>query len=132
MQQEQNKLERLIRRGQDATFTDEYNCKLRRLFPWPEKVNTKRGLTEFGCMYVTLAPGDDVDLHNHDEEETFIVVSGEAILHVDGEETIIRPGDVAYIPRFSKHQLRNQSASIPYQMLDVYWDENGTSDATLV
>src|SRR5436309_1395111 len=38
-------LEALIRRGSAARFSDEYNCKIRRLFPWPEHVDNKRHLT---------------------------------------------------------------------------------------
>lgn len=131
LQNEKNDLERLIRRHHDLVYTDEYNCKLRRLFPWPGKVNTKRPLTEFGCMFVTLGPNQAVDVHQHDEEETFIVLSGSAALTVDGLTAILRPGDVAYIPRLSAHGLRNDSNTEPYEMLDVYWDENGRSDATL-
>ncbi|WP_265654656.1 cupin domain-containing protein [Verminephrobacter aporrectodeae] len=124
-------IERLIRRNEAASFTNEYNCKLRRLFPWTDAVNTKRQITEFGVIWVVVDPSTAVDRHSHDEEETFIVVGGEAELTVGDEKTIIRHGDVIYLPRFSEHQLRNLSPSIPFAMIDIYWDWAGKSDATL-
>ncbi|MBK3666398.1 cupin domain-containing protein [Bradyrhizobium diazoefficiens] len=122
---EENGVERLVRRGASSTCTNEYNCRIRRLFPWREVANTKRPLTEFGCMIVTLEPGKQVDLHDHDEEETFIVIGGSATLEVDGNTTELYPTDVAYIPRSAKHSLRN-AGSDPFVMVDIYWDLGGS------
>ena len=124
-------IETLIRRGADAHYTDEYGVKTRRLFPWAGKVNTKRRLTEAGCMYVLLAPNEFVEAHHHDEEETFIVLAGSALLSVNGMEALIAVGDVAYIPRHATHSIRNASSSERFQMLDMYWDEHGASDCHL-
>lgn len=120
-------LANLVRRGTDATFTDEYNCKLRRLFPWPNQVDTKRQITEFGVIWVVVEPGKAVDMHDHDEEETFIVVEGSAELTLGEEKTVLKRGDVAYIPRFARHSLRNLSDTEPFAMIDVYWDWRGRS-----
>jgi quercetin dioxygenase-like cupin family protein len=117
-------LEALIRRGSAARFSEEYNCKVRRLFPWPNRVNTKRPLTEYGCMLVTLEAGKQVDRHNHDEEETFIVISGSASLDVEGATTTLNSNDVAYIPRNANHSLRNDGPA-EFVMLDIYWDLGG-------
>ncbi|HCW0510185.1 TPA: cupin domain-containing protein [Pseudomonas aeruginosa] len=122
---EENGVERLVRRGASSTYTYEYNCKTRRLFPWMEVANTKRPLTEFGCMIVTLEPGKQVDLHDHDEEETFIVIGGSATLEIDGKTTELYPTDVAYIPRAAKHSLRNAGPD-PFVMVDIYWDLGGS------
>lgn len=123
-------IESYIRRYADLTFTDEYNCKLRRLFPWAGQVNTKRPLTEFGCIWVQVEPHTDVDRHAHDEEETFIVVSGEAELAIESQVTTIGFGDVVYLPRHMHHQLRNRS-HLPFVMIDIYWDWGGQSDSSL-
>lgn len=124
-------IETLIQRGNDARYADEYGVRTRRLFPWRGKVNTKRPLTEAGCMYVLLGPGESVAAHHHDEEETFIVLDGSAWLAVDGKETLLNVGDVAYIPRHAVHALRNASQDARFQMLDMYWDEHGASDSNL-
>jgi quercetin dioxygenase-like cupin family protein len=120
-------VESLVRRGDRAVFTDEYNCKLRRLYPWPGTVETKRPVTEFGAIWVVVGPGKTVDSHNHDEEETFIVIDGRATLKLEGRETALQKGDVAYIPRFAEHELRNLSATEPFVFVDIYWDWEGRS-----
>jgi mannose-6-phosphate isomerase-like protein (cupin superfamily) len=120
-------IENLIRRGADSVYTGEYNCRLRRLFPWPNHVDTKRQLTEFGCVWVIVDPNTSVDRHAHDEEEAFIVISGSAELMIGSEEARISAGDVVYIPRLVEHQIRNISNEISFSMLDVYWDEGGKS-----
>ena len=124
---ERPQLEELIRRGSAARFSDEYNCKVRRLFPWPDRVNTKRPLTEYGCMLVTLEAGKQVDCHNHNEEETFIVISGIAFLDVEGSTTTLKSNDVAYIPRNANHSLRNDGPA-EFVMLDIYWDLGGRTE----
>lgn len=122
-------IENLIRRGSTAEFTNEYGVQTRRLFPWKGVANTKRPLTETGCMYVSIPAMGFVEAHNHDEEETFIVLEGEAVLNIDGAETSITEGDVVYVPRYCEHSLTNNSKTKAFLMLDVYWDENGASDS---
>lgn len=120
-------IEKLIRRGANAQYAHEYGVKTRRLFPWKGVVETKRPLTEAGCMYVLLEPGEAVDAHRHDEEEVFIVLSGRVRLTVGGESCEIGPDDVAYIPRDVEHAIANLSDTERFQMLDMYWDEGGSS-----
>lgn len=119
-------IESLIRRGKTAQTTREYNADLRRLLPWPDHADTKRQLTEFGAILVTVRPNEDVDAHRHDEEECFIVVSGQADLVVEGQSTAIGAGDVIYMPRFWMHQLRNPYKT-PFQFVDLYWDDQQRS-----
>lgn len=120
-------LESNVRRHQNAKFTDEYNCKLHRLFPWPNRVETKRPLTEYGATWVVLEPGRKIPEHDHDEEECFVVVSGEATLTLGREKTTLGHGDVAYIPRHAPHSLSNNSASVDFVFVDIYWDMGGKS-----
>jgi mannose-6-phosphate isomerase-like protein (cupin superfamily) len=122
MSEERVDIETLIRRGSDATFSREYNCNLRRLFPWPGMVETKRPVSELGCIWVVVEPGCIVDAHDHDEEEALIVVSGRAQIIVAGQQTEISAGDVAYIPRSAHHQISNPSGSEACVMIDLYWD----------
>lgn len=114
-------IESLVRRGVDARFTREYNCDLRRLFPWKGTVQTKRPITEFGTIWVRVRAGEAVDRHDHDEEEAFIVLSGEAELQLEAQTTLLTKGDVAYVPRFWTHQITNKSNEA-FEFLDVYWD----------
>lgn len=117
-------IETLVRRGKSAATTREYNCDLRRLLPWPDVVDTKRSLTEFGAIWVSVRPGEDVDQHRHDEEECFVVFAGKADLHLEGQKTTLEAGDVVYIPRFWMHQLCNPYREA-FQFIDLYWDDKG-------
>jgi quercetin dioxygenase-like cupin family protein len=124
-------IEDLIRRSTNAAYTDEYNCKLFRLYPWPGSVETKRTLTEFGATWVVLEPGKQVDMHDHDEEETFIAVTGTAELIVGAQAAMLAPGDIAYIPRSIRHSLINHSHDENFVFIDIYWDYGGKSFARI-
>lgn len=115
------RIEELIRREADKVYTDEYNCQLRRLLPWPGMAETKRPVTEFGAMIVCVRAGTEVDRHAHDEEEAFIVTRGQAHLFVEDQQTTLLAGDVAYIPRNWAHQLTNPFDE-DFEFVDVYWD----------
>lgn len=119
-------LESLVRRGATAQTTREYNADLRRLLPGPGYGNTKRALTEFGAILVTVRPGESVNAHRHDEEECFIVVSGKANLELEGQVATLHDGDTVYIPRFWMHQINNPYSE-PFQFVDLYWDDQGRS-----
>ncbi|MBL4898056.1 MAG: cupin domain-containing protein [Colwellia sp.] len=119
-------IETLVRRGSDAETSREYNADLRRLLPGPGYGNTKRALTEFGAILVTVRPQEEVDAHHHDEEECFIVVSGQGDLQVEDQTTTLHPGDVVYMPRFWMHQLRNPNDTA-FTFVDLYWDDKGRS-----
>jgi quercetin dioxygenase-like cupin family protein len=79
---------------------------------------------------VRLDPGIEVDEHDHDEEETFVALSGSAELTLEGETTTLCAGDIAYIPRFARHSLRNLSSDTAFEMIDVYWDKGGNNGRT--
>ncbi len=46
------------------------------------------------------------DPHKHFEDELFFMVEGESIVHVNGEEQLLRPGDAFYAPGNSSHNIR--------------------------
>ncbi len=124
------RVEDMIRRGADAAFTREYNCNLRRLYPWSGRIDTKRPVTELGVIWIVVEAQSVVDRHDHDEEESFVVISGRADFELEGQQTRLDPGDVAYVPRSWRHQIAN-----PYDQdfvfLDIYWDlkTSGKSNA---
>ena len=118
----------IVRKAESAYFTFEYNCNLRRLYPWPRRVETKRPITEFGVIWVTVEAGTAVDEHSHDEEETFLVTGGSATLILEGRRTTLAIGDVVYIPRDWRHQLRNDGTE-PFTFIDIYWDMSGKGNS---
>jgi len=119
-------LDRLVRRASAASTTREYGADLRRLLPQPALIDTRRDLTEFGAILVTVRPREKVVEHRHDEEECFIVTSGAGELTLEGKTTVLDVGDVAYIPRYWTHQLTNPNPDV-FQFVDLYWDDRGRS-----
>lgn len=72
-----------------------------------EKLLIKRDETETIALgYVSLHEGESTKLASHsDEEEIFVVLKGKAMLMVGDEQKVVGPGDVAYVPRNTKHMM---------------------------
>jgi succinate-semialdehyde dehydrogenase/glutarate-semialdehyde dehydrogenase len=86
---------------------------------------TLSGITEFD-------PDAAIPLHFHNCEETVMVLEGNAIVEIAGEEHAVGPLDTTWIPAGVHHRFRNASSSAP---LRIYWtyasiDANRTIVAT--
>ena len=86
---------------------------------------TLSGITEFD-------PGAAIALHYHNCEETVVLLSGEGIAEIDGEQFTVRPLDTSWIPAGVPHRFRNASAT---EKMRIYWtyssvDANRTIVAT--
>lgn len=116
-----------IRRFANEQATNEYNCALKRLLPWPNIAETKRPISEFGIIWVTVAAGDTVDTHAHDEEEAFLFVSGTGQVIVDGQSQPVSGGDFVYVDRNRQHSIiaGDQSELV---FIDIYWDLGTAKD----
>lgn len=68
---------------------------------------------------LTIAPGATNEKHRHAHESIFVVLQGEAVLHIAGEEVFLAQGDVAYVPRWAVHQTRNGSQRTELRMLAI-------------
>lgn len=65
-----------------------------------------------------LPPGNTSSLHSHEkEEEIWYVISGRGLVRVGGEEMIVIPDILIYIPQTVKHQLINNGD----ETLKVLW-----------
>ena len=61
---------------------------------------------QFGIHLVTLDPGDAMSMYHWEEDqEDFLVLSGEAVLVVEGEERPLRQWDFVHCPRKTKHTI---------------------------
>ena len=68
------------------------------------------GAKELGGMFALLEPGKHIPLHHHERRETIIVViTGEAMEMIEGEEFPIEAGDVLFIPPGERHAMFNRS-----------------------
>jgi quercetin dioxygenase-like cupin family protein len=62
-----------------------------------------RGALETTCYRVDLQPGQRLPEHTHDHEEVFYVLSGPLTVSLDGEETLLGPGDTVMVPLGVSH-----------------------------
>jgi quercetin dioxygenase-like cupin family protein len=77
------------------------------------------GITEFG-------PGKAVDFHSHNCEESVVLLEGEAILDIDGQEHRLHPFDASWIPPNVVHRFRNGSKDAPMKLLWIYASPDAT------
>ncbi|MDG0793889.1 dimethylsulfonioproprionate lyase family protein [Cohnella ginsengisoli] len=58
-----------------------------------------------------VAPGASHPDHNHptDYDEFYLVIKGQGMVRLDGQEYDLLPGDVAFIPGGSYHAIANKS-----------------------
>lgn len=76
----------------------------------PEILTDAHNARELGGMFGLLSPGNQVPYHYHQKRESVIVVIfGEAIEVIEGEETLIKKGDIIFIPSGQKHMTINRS-----------------------
>lgn len=58
--------------------------------------------------YAVLPPGTSIGIHTHGEnEEVYLVLEGEGVMHLDGDEFPVRPGHVILNRPGGTHGLRN-------------------------
>jgi quercetin dioxygenase-like cupin family protein len=78
--------------------------------------------------------GKSTPLHVHpDADETFCVLDGEILVHVDGVETTVGAGGVAFVPRGMRHAIHVTSATARtltivtpgYPALEMFFREVG-------
>lgn len=75
------------------------------------------GMPRFYTRLFTIAPGGRIPAHRHDEiEHEQVVVEGEMLLTLDGEERTVRAGDVVYIPQRVVHAYENRTP-VPVRFL---------------
>ncbi|MCD4812280.1 cupin domain-containing protein [bacterium] len=67
--------------------------------------------TKFDLRYFQIEPGGYSSLEKHMHEHVIVAVQGEGVLQLPGQTLVLGPFDVAYVPPFAVHQLRNESKS---------------------
>ena len=71
------------------------------------------GITEF-------EPGMAIPFHSHNCEESVVLLEGDAVMDIDGEEHRLQPLDTTFIPPNVVHRFRNMSATAPMKILWIY------------
>ncbi len=71
---------------------------------WTVKVTAEETDGAFTLIEDRMTRGKTTPLHTHPhEDETFIVLEGEILVHVEGNEHPVGPGGVAVVPRGTRH-----------------------------
>jgi uncharacterized cupin superfamily protein len=64
------------------------------------------GFPQMGIHLVTLAPGERMAMYHWEaDQEDFLVLSGEAVLVVEGEERALRQWDFVHCPAETRHVI---------------------------
>jgi uncharacterized RmlC-like cupin family protein len=63
----------------------------------------------FDARVVRIAPGCNNELHKHAHESLFYVISGEAEVRIGEAKLGLKPGGLAFVPRWVFHQSKNMS-----------------------
>ncbi|MCP9486133.1 MAG: cupin domain-containing protein [Gaiellaceae bacterium MAG52_C11] len=95
-----------------AAFTILHLDELERPFPKWALARKSLGLTSFGMNVVELTPGETIPEHDEresDQEEVFIVLSGEPTLVIDGEDHPAPAGTFARLDPEPKRTVVNRS-----------------------
>jgi len=90
------------------------NAEIIRPFGNEMKVMLSGASTNGTCsvLFADLKPGEGAPPHRHREyDEYFFVVEGTISLVIDGKESTIVPGTLAFTPRGAIHSFKNIGAS---------------------
>ncbi|HHT0053030.1 TPA: cupin domain-containing protein [Klebsiella michiganensis] len=83
------------------------------------------GASAFITGYTEFAGGAKIPFHFHNCEESVLLIEGNAIFDIDGNEFPIKPQDVTFIPAGVPHRFRNASETESMKIMWVY----GSPDA---
>lgn len=76
----------------------------------PNIVTAEDKAKDMGGMFGLLPPGSRVPYHYHKTRESVLmIISGQGVEIVEGEEFPVKAGDVMFIPAGEKHAIINRS-----------------------
>ncbi|MBT5559482.1 MAG: cupin domain-containing protein [Proteobacteria bacterium] len=83
-------------------------------------LNDEHDADDVAGIFAILVSGVEVPYHYHQERESILMaISGEAIQVMEGEEFLIKAGDVFFVPAMTKHQTINRSDA-DFRFLEFY------------
>jgi len=84
-------------------FTAGDNCLLREILH-PDKENLS---LRYSLAHAVVKPGDTTWAHRLRTTEVYYIISGEGIMHIDGDNAPVRPGSTVYIPPMARQSITN-------------------------
>ena len=70
-------------------------------------VDGDTGSTQISSGVAEFAVGAGAPVHYHDAEESVIVIEGEGLMVINGEEHVVIPNDAAFISAGAHHSIAN-------------------------
>ena len=70
-------------------------------------VDGDTGATKISSGVAEFALGASAPTHYHNAEESVIVIEGEGLMLINGEEHIVKPNDAAFISPGAHHSIAN-------------------------
>lgn len=68
-----------------------------------------------------FAPGTGLPLHSHNVEESVLILEGDAIAEIDGEQSDLVAGDATWVPAGVPHRFLNRGST----PMRIYWVYGG-------
>jgi quercetin dioxygenase-like cupin family protein len=84
-----------------------------------EFVGADHGGAGVCLIFLDAPPGHGPSLHRHPYEEIFVVQEGEATFTADGEDRVVRAGEIVIVPAGVAHGFVN-SGDGPLRQLDIH------------
>ena len=78
------------------------------------------GSTSFINGITSFDPGTAIPFHSHNCEESVVLLEGDAMLDIAGEQIRLQPMDTTFIPPNVPHRFRNLSPDKPMKILWTY------------
>ncbi|MGI5499859.1 cupin domain-containing protein [Lentzea sp. CA-135723] len=83
-------------------------------------VTSARGAEVFLSGQTLFEGGAGISLHTHNCPESVVIIEGDAIVEVDGEEHHLTRFDTTYVDAGVPHRFRNASDTAPMRILWTY------------
>lgn len=83
-------------------------------------VTSARGGTGFLNGVTTFEPGAAIGLHTHNCVESVMIIEGDAIVDINGEETPLTLHDTTFVPANIPHRFKNASDTNRMRILWTY------------
>lgn len=74
-------------------------------------------------------PNNEIGMETHKFDQIIFVVDGQAKSSLNGKESIVKKGDVIFIPEGIAHNFVNLSTEKPFKIMSVYSDTDIPADS---
>jgi len=74
--------------------------------------NPKAPSVNHSIVMLYVPPHAEMELHSHETEETYVIISGTGLMLRNGGDREVGPGSFIYMPAWCDHGIRNTGAEM--------------------